>query len=155
MKILSPELKHLSSDQPSHTSVCTQGTAHRGSWALQLSPSLSLDRVQRWAGHGNSFPGSCHLLWCLSVIAQLSFGVLVILRLSRLIFWLPCSEFCWQALLCSGLGCVHPGLAVWVLGTFARAWEPPCAKRVCFCFFFYKSASPLPTCCRNFFGWKR
>lgn len=65
----------------------------------------------------------------LSVIAQLPVGVLLTLRLYKLISWLPCSEFFWQALLCSGLGCVHPGLAVWVLGTFARAWEPPCAKR--------------------------
>lgn len=144
--MLTPELKHLSSKQPSHVSVYTQCTAHRGSWALPLSLSLSFYRVQLCAGHGNSFPGSCHLLWCLSFSHCSASCWCFTLRLYRLISWLPCSEFCWQALLCSRLGCVHPGLAVWVLGTFTRAWEPKgttlCKERFLFIFFCHKSASP-------------
>lgn len=82
----------------------------------------------------------------LSVIAQLPVAVLLTLRLSRLI-WLTCSEFCWQALLCSGLCCVHPG---WVLGTFARAWEPPYAER----FFSVSQLLPFPPVVGTFLAGK-
>lgn len=79
----------------------------------------------------------------LSVIVQLPVGVLLILRLSRLISWVPCSEFCWQALLCSGLGCVHPGLAVWVLGTLPELGNH-LVQRVFFGFFFFFVSQLFP-----------
>lgn len=49
---------------------------------------------------------------------------------------------------------MHPGLAVWVLGTFARVWEPPCAKRVVWFFFFVSQLLPFPPVVGTFLAGK-